>query len=102
MNIWTLPKERAIRVALLRLAADFDMHELALCCGDGWQAILICDRHRKGLSAYLYTYGQSQHHYGLELHYPSELEGATPHYNPLEEVELDRLIELLSMHFELT
>ena len=101
MNIWTLPKEQTIRVALLRLAAEFVMHGLALCCGDGWEATLICDRYRCGLNAYLYTYGQSQHHYGLQLHYPTEAQGGVPHYQPLEEVGLERLIELLSMHFDL-
>jgi hypothetical protein len=79
VNIWALPKDAAIRVALLRLSGDYDLQELSLDCGTecSRQAIRICHRRLVGLSAYLFTHAH------------------------LEEIGLERLIELLSMHCEL-
>jgi hypothetical protein len=104
MNIWALPKDATIRVALLRLSGDHDLQELALDCDTerSRQAIRICHRRIPGLSAYLFTYAQPHGRYGLQLRYPTEAPGAAPPYGPLEEIDLERLTELLSMHFELT
>ena len=104
MNIWALPKDPTIRLALLRLSGDYDLQELALDCDTerSRQAIRICHRRIPGLSAYLFTYAQPQSRYGLQLRYPTEDPGGTPPYGSLEEIDLQRLIELLSMHFELT
>lgn len=102
MNIWALPKARAIRVALLGLSTRFSIQHLELDCGDAssHQAVVLNDPTRTGLSAYLFTYGQSARHYGLHLQYPGGEDGST-NAEGLEEVTLKRVLELLGMHFEL-
>ncbi len=102
MNIWALPKERAIRAALLDLSTCFDIDHLELDCGEARnrQAISLNDPERSGLSAYLFTYGQSPRHYGLHLQYPRGEDGST-NDEGLEEVSLRRVVELLGMHFDL-
>jgi hypothetical protein len=102
VNIWALPKDPSIRLALLRLSGDFDLQSLALDCSHerNRQAIQICDRALPGLSAYLFTYGQSPRRYGVQLQYPSAI-GSAPPFGTLEELRLDRVIQLLGMHFDL-
>ena len=103
MNIWALPKDPPIRSALSRLSGNFDMRHLVLDCSDNQnrRAIRICDCAVTGLSAYLFTFGQSQSRYGLQLEYPTTA-GVEPPYDTQEELQLKRVIELLAMHFEVT
>lgn len=103
MNIWALPKELPIRLALLELERSHDLGSLSLDCTReiNRQAVSLCDRQTPRLGAYLFTYGQSPERYGLELMYPTETAGSPPPYDALEELPLRRVIELLSMHFEL-
>lgn len=102
MNIWALPKERAIRAALLDLSTCFDIAHLELDCGEtpNRQAIFLNDPARAGLRAYLFTYGQSAQRYGLHLQYPRSEDGSTADEG-LEEIPLRRVVELLGMHFDL-
>lgn len=103
MNLWALAKDRAIRLALLRMANDFDLQRLALNCEDDQhhRAVRLCDPTVPRLSAYLFTFGQPPGHYGLELQYPTTV-GKAPPYDALEELTLNRVVDLLAMHFELT
>lgn len=66
------------------------------------QALHLQDMQIEGLSAYLFTFGQSEARYGLQLIYPGLLAGELPPYEPMEELTLEQVIEQLCMHFELT
>lgn len=103
MNIWTLPKEPSIRVALLVLQSSHDLIRLALDCSEepNRQAVHLCDREMPGLGAYLFTYGQPADHYGLQLQYPTQAPGDVPPYDAFEELPLRRVVQLLSAHFDL-
>ena len=102
MNLWALAKDPALRVALLRMADDFDLQRLVINCADeqNHRAVRLCDREVAGLAAYLFTFGQSPGLYGLQLQYPTTV-GTAPPYHALEELRLKRVLELLAMHFEL-
>ena len=104
MNIWALPKATELRLLLLSLDQAVGISRLTLDCVDdsNHQAVRLCDAHIEGLNAYLYTYGQSEARYGLQLHYPTQLGGTMPPYDPMEELTLEQVVELLCMHFELT
>lgn len=104
INIWALPKEGPIRVALLRLSDAYGLEKLLLdwpAAADA-RAVWICHRSTPELNAYLYTHGQARGRYGLQLGYPAEAGGAMPPYPPLEAIGLGSLIEHLCIHFELT
>ncbi len=103
MNIWALPKATELRLVLLTLDQQVDISRLVLDqTDDHSQALRLFDTQIEGLSAYLYIYGQSETCYGLQLDYPSQLDGSMPPYNPMENLTLEQVIDLLCMHFELT
>lgn len=104
MNIWALPKVAELRLVLLTLDQTVAIGGLMLDDADAQnrQALRLYDAQTDGLSAYLYTYGQSEACYGLQLHYPAQLAGTMPPYDPMEELTLERVVDLLCMHFELT
>lgn len=104
MNIWALPKAVELRLLLLTLRETAGIGRLILDCDDDTnrQALLLCDAQIEGLSAYLFTYGQSKERYGLQLNYPGLMNGTLPPYGLMEELTLQQVIEQLCMHFELT
>ena len=70
MNIWALPKVAELRLVLLTLDQQVGLGGLFLD-DKGEQnrrALRLNDPAIPGLSAYLYTYGQPDQRYGLELH----------------------------------
>jgi hypothetical protein len=104
MNIWALPKSVDLRLLLLTLDQRVDIGRLSLD-GDAEcnrQQLHLSDESVDGLGAYLYTYAQTEGRYGLQLHYPTQLSGDSPPYNPMEELTLEQTAELLCLHFELT
>jgi hypothetical protein len=103
MNIWALPKAAELRLVLLMLDQRVGISRLLLDqMADHHQALHLSDAHIEGLNAYLFTYGQSEARYGLQLYYPAQPVGAMPPYDPMEELTLEQVVDLLSMHFELT
>jgi hypothetical protein len=101
-NIWALDKDLAIRHLLIMLNERFP--EGCFEIGDVVEfprsAIRLHAPGNPALSVYLYTHGQEEDRYGLHLEYPQLSE--TPVNNTvemLENVSLDRLAELLAMHF---
>ena len=89
---------------MLTLEQRFDIDHLNLDLADEWnsQELYLRDTAVDELGAYLYTYGQTEGRYGLQLHYPTQLPGTAPPYSPMEELSLDKTTELLCLHFELT
>jgi hypothetical protein len=106
MNIWALSKTTEIRLLLLTLDQRVDIGRLSFASDEiadaNQQELNISDNCNDGLGAYLYTYGQPEGCYGLQLHYPFQPSGVTYPYDPLEALTLDKTVELLCMHFELS
>ncbi len=106
LNIWALPKAAELRLVLLAMKETVGIGRLILDCAENTensnrQALLLCDAQIEGLSAYLFTFGQSKERYGLQLNYPALSAGALPPYEPMEELTLKQVIDQLCMHFEL-
>ncbi|MET0066997.1 MAG: hypothetical protein ABW076_11700 [Candidatus Thiodiazotropha sp.] len=103
VNIWALPKVATLRLLLLTLSNSVDIRRLMIDQTNqgNRQAVHLSDRQIKGLSAYLYTYAQPEHCYGLELIYPDQANGVLPPYRPQEGLNLEQAIEQLCLHFEL-
>ncbi len=103
LNIWALPKVTELRLVLLTLDATVGIGQLILDCVEdaNRQAMRLRDARIEGLSAYLFTFGQSKARYGLQLYYPGLSGGALPPYEPMEELTLEQVIDQLCMHFEL-
>jgi hypothetical protein len=106
MNIWALPKTTELRLLLLTLDQRVNISRLSFASDEitdaNQQELNITDSCNDGLAAYLYTYGQPEGCYGLQLHYPYQPSGVTSPYDPLESLSLDKTVELLCMHFELS
>ncbi len=104
LNIWALPKVAELRLVLLTLEQSVDIGRLILDGVDEGhrQALRLQDAQIEGLSAYLFTFGQSKARYGLQLTYPGLLAGELPPYEPMEELTLEQVVDRLCMHFELT
>jgi hypothetical protein len=104
MNLWALPKTTELRLLMLTLEQRVDIGRLSLDSAADWnhQELYLHDASVVDLSAYLYTYGQTEGRYGLQLHYPTQLSGTSSPYNPMENLSLDKTAELICLHFELT
>ncbi|MET0027237.1 MAG: hypothetical protein ABW101_06330 [Candidatus Thiodiazotropha sp.] len=104
LNIWALPKVTALRLLLLTLDGAVDIGHLSVdqIGENNREALYLSDHRIEGLSAYLFTYAQTEKHYGLELIYPSQSGGSMAPYLPLEGLTLEQAIEQLCLHFDLS
>ena len=105
VNIWSIAKDSSIKALLLLLsdkigAENFCISEnVHLDC----RAVRLYKNNDYLNSAYIYTYGQHEGKYGIHLEFPiyeeSDISNITDIY---EGISFDRLVELLSTHFDLT
>jgi len=97
-------KYRSLEALLRMLQPHFDSGRL--CQSEGWrdneQALGLELADEPGLSAYVFTYGQQEGRYAVDLGYP-DLAAATAAGATLlhEALRLDRLLAVLGSHFEL-
>jgi hypothetical protein len=104
MKPLALHKYRSIASLLNRLDGPIAARQLAI--GQGWrddeQAIGFYKPEEPQLASYIYTHGQPPGCYGIHLEYP-DLGNNDRGNAPLvcENVKLERLLDLLSMHFGL-
>ena len=102
MNIWALHKDNAIRRLLHVLQDRFGSDALAI--SERWEkdesAVGLYPPGEESLLAYIFTYGQEIGRYGLHLEYPNatDLSAST---QMLESLDLNHLIGLLEVHFNL-
>jgi len=102
MNIWALKKDARIKRVLLLLseqlgAQRFVINETAVMAND---AVRLSANDDSGFSIYLYTYGQAQNHYGVELEYPQQTEiGMSQPVETQDNLSFQQLLNLLQMHF---
>jgi hypothetical protein len=104
MSALALNKYRRLETLLQRLARVIQTGQLAI--GHGWrddeQAIGFYKPEEPQLASYIFTHGQPEGCYGIHLEYPDL--GDNDRGNvPLvcENVRLERLLDLLTMHFGL-
>lgn len=104
MNIWALDKDESIKLLLLLLSQQLGNESFVI---DDRQdldprAVRILKSDKKGISAYLYTYGQDADTYGVHLELP--VHGERNRSNDIEVYEgisIERLIDMLCVHFDL-
>jgi hypothetical protein len=102
MNIWALNKDNSIKHLLLMLAHDMgaDAFELIDVESLHPQAVRI-GSHDTDATAYLYTYGQADEHYGLHLEYPGHEDSNISSLEVIHEnLNYSRLLDILKDHLD--
>lgn len=97
-NIWSLNKNHAVKLLLLRLAEHFQSAELRYPSPANYddQAIRIMSR-ATDMSLYVYTYGQPDGCYGIDLEYPGPSESVFTEER-FEGLELEKALEVIAAH----
>ncbi|GAB2181958.1 hypothetical protein DLREEDagrD3_21810 [Denitratisoma sp. agr-D3] len=102
VNIWALPKDKAVRATLLKLAQRLGAESFALsprrCDHPG--AVVLCKRDQEDVVAYLYTFGQEAGCFGLHLEYPVFPGQSIAPPDIHENIPLDKVADLLRTHFD--
>lgn len=98
------PKYRSLETLLQRLAKPIAAGRLAVAprWRDDERAIGFYKPDEPELAAYVFTHGQAQGRYGVQLEYPpldARDAGEVP--TSTEDIGLDHLLDLLDMHFGL-
>lgn len=103
MNIWAINKDISIKLLLLTLEEKFDLKNIELLITDDVEdkSIRISDNGMMGLSAYIYSFAQQQGNYGVHLEYPAKADSQPFDMEIFEELSLERVIDVLSIHFNL-
>ena len=96
MNVWAIKKDTPLKLLLLELVHRYGENTLALNTREQhYQAIDLCTINDPTLSAYIYTFGQSKGHYGIDLRYPISAHNIV---GENEDLTLDQIIEIISTH----
>jgi hypothetical protein len=96
MNVWAINKDLPLKLLLLELVHRYGENTLGLNNQDQhFKAIDLCALNDPALSAYIYTFGQSAGHYGIDLRYPISAHNIV---GENENLALDQIIEIISMH----
>ena len=96
MNVWAIKKDTPLKLLLLELVHRYGENTLALNTREQhYQAIDLCTINEPTLSAYIYTFGQSKGHYGIDLRYPISAHNIV---GENEDLTLDQIIEIISTH----
>lgn len=103
MNPWALDKHDSIKVMLVALGSmpgteHVEMDDPASLHA---RAIRLRDTMHTQSTAYVYSYGQQPGHYGVDLEYPPASRVEAGYIETLEAINLQRLIEILCVHFEI-
>ena len=102
MNVWSLNKDNAIR-RILHILVDRcgpDAFSLSVRWENEKSAVGIFQPGEESIFAYIFTYGQEKGRYGLHLEYPG-VDNLGTSTQMIENIELNNLIELLEMHFNI-
>ena len=102
MNIWALDKDNSIKHLLLLLEQDAGADAFILCDAEQLHPKSIrLGTHEGPATAYLYTYGQTEGHYGLHLEYPYNQELNTSEQEDMyEDLTYDAVLKILTVHFD--
>ncbi len=96
MNIWALKKDSPLKLLLLELVQRYGEDVLALNnVEQNFQAIDIHLLNEPTLSAYIYTFGQTQGFYGIDLRYPIPTNNIV---GESENLNLEQTIGIITTH----
>lgn len=96
MNVWAIDKDLPLKVLLLELVNRYGENTLALNLHEQHvQAINVRLFNDNGLSAYIYTFGQTRGHYGIDLHYPISAHNSVGEY---ENLSFDQILDVIAIH----
>ena len=96
MNIWVLKKDIPLKLLLLELVQRYGENVLALNYSEqNFQAIDIHLPDEPKLSAYVYTFGQTQGLYGIDLRYPIATNNIV---GESENLNLEQAIGIIATH----
>ena len=103
MNIWSINKDISIKVLLLQLNQEKILDKLLVIENDNldFRATRISDKSLEGLHAYIYTYGQSENHFGMQLEYPQIKEQPIQQPETYEELTIQKTMDLIRTHFDI-
>lgn len=104
MPVFALNKYRSLDTLLQRLAASLRHGHLAIA--DRWRdderALGLYKPGEPQLAAYVFTHGQPPGYYGVHLEYPDLIDNDVGNVPVVcEDIRLDRLLDLLALHFGL-
>lgn len=102
MNIWSLKKDPSIQRVLLLLVEQLgpDAFVINKETQTDFCSVIIHHPKDKGISAFLYTYGQDDDRYGVHLEYPPTSLN-TNLYDAMENLTIKSLTEALAVHLEI-
>ena len=105
VNIWAIEKDNSVKLLLLLL--DEALGTENFCIAENYQldcrAVRIYRPDDYLVSAYLYTYGQSQGRYGMHLEFPFNDEvDISNSMDIYEDISFEMVVDLLKVHFDLT
>lgn len=96
LNVWAINKDMPLKLLLLELVHRFGENTLALNTKEqNFKAIEICLVDDPNLSAYVYTFGQDNGCYGIDLKYPIPVNNII---GENENKNLDQVIDIVSTH----
>lgn len=101
MNIWALDKDISIKHLLLLLSDCIGSQRFVISLEPALDdmAIRIHKPDEPDISAYLYTYGQDEAHYGVHLEFPLLTATETGKTVEMQEdLDFDQLVDVLQVH----
>lgn len=104
MNIWALHKDESIKLLLLLLRDQLGPGSFVVLENEELhpRAIRLAKNDDPSISAYLYTYGQPSGTYGIHLELPDHADATVSSDMEIHEaVHLDRLADMLCVHFDI-
>ena len=101
VNPWALDKHDSIKHLVLLLAHEPGFERLDITADAELDERAVRLRFSGAeTSAYVYTYGQQQQHYGVHLEYPELTDNLSLQDVIHENLVYERLLNVLSMHLE--
>jgi hypothetical protein len=104
MNIWALDKDVPIKLLLILLSQQFGADRFVVSEDRElhFKAVRLMSVNEPKVSAYIYSYGQTEGTYGLHLEYPLtdsriDISSSADIY---EGMSTEQMMELLEAHFE--
>ena len=96
MNVWAINKDIPLKLLLLELVHRYGENTLVLNNQEQhYKAIDLCTLNEPGISAYIYTFGQSAGRFGIDLKYPITAHNIV---GENENLTLDQIVEIISIH----
>lgn len=98
MNVWAIDKDQRLKVLLIELVHRYGENAIFLNNAEQHkQAIEIFTPEQPKLRAYIYTFGQQNGCYGIDLKYPIATHNIIGEH---EELHLEQILSILESHLE--